>query len=148
YINHCVSRMASGASEFDFGTAVGDTTLNLTLWSGNIQLESMGDSGTDAARIEGFGELIEGTCTGGNVQASGNITTSGITNLTLDDDARIDIAQINAQVDQAITDASLATAANIAALYNFNPATDKVDVGKINSTTVIGAGTSGDKWRA
>ncbi|MCP5005850.1 MAG: hypothetical protein GY941_18225, partial [Planctomycetes bacterium] len=47
YINHCVSRMASGASEFDFGTAVGDTTLNLTLWSGNIQLESMGDSGTD-----------------------------------------------------------------------------------------------------
>ncbi len=105
YINHCVSRVAGGgASVFNYGTAVGNTTVNLTLWSGNVQIESMGDTGTDAARIEGFGEVVEGTCTGGNVQISGNFTTSGITNLTLSDDARIDVAQVNAQADLALTD--------------------------------------------
>ncbi len=108
YINHCVSRVAGGgASVFDYGTAVGNTTVNLTLWSGNIQIEAMGDTGTDAARIEGFGEVIEGTCTGGTVQVSGMFTTSGITNITLDDNARIDVAQINTQVDTALTDIHL-----------------------------------------
>ena len=53
----------------------------------------MGDTGTDTASIEGQGQLIEGTCTGGTVAVRGLFTTSGITNLTLSDDARWDVTQ-------------------------------------------------------
>lgn len=103
FINHCVSRKAGGAAVvFDFGGAVGNTNLNLRSWAGRFQLEAMGGTGTDAAEIEGWGEIIEGTCTGGTVKISGNITTSGITNLTLSDNARIDTLQINAEVDNAL----------------------------------------------
>lgn len=79
---------------FDFGAAIGDTNLNWRNGSGGIQLEKMGDTGTDTASIEGRGQIIEGTCTGGIVAARGAFTTSGITNLTLSDDARYDINQI------------------------------------------------------
>lgn len=95
YINHCVSREAGGAATvFSFGAAVGNTNLNLRAWAGRFQIEAMGDTGTDLAEIEGMGEIIEGTCTGGTVTVSGNFTTSGITNLTLSDDARIARGQL------------------------------------------------------
>lgn len=73
---------------FDFGTAIGDTNLNLRNYSGGVQLENMGGTGTDTASIEGRGQIIEGTCTGGIVAVRGLFTTSGITNLTLVDGAR------------------------------------------------------------
>ena len=73
---------------FDFGSAIGDTNLNWRNGSGGIQLESMGDTGTDTASIEGRGQIIEGTCTSGVVAVRGNFETSGITNLTLVDGAR------------------------------------------------------------
>ncbi|MCP5019816.1 MAG: hypothetical protein GY938_31700, partial [Ketobacter sp.] len=89
FINHCMSRVAgSGSPTFDFGTSIGNTNLNMRLYSGGIQLESMGDTGTDLASIEGFGNIIEGTCAGGSVTVRGMFTTSGITNITLSDDAR------------------------------------------------------------
>lgn len=105
FINHSMSRVAGGSSPiFDFGAGVGDTNLNMRLWSGGIQLEAMGDTGTDTASIEGFGQIIEGTCAGGAVSVRGLFTISGITNITLSDDARIDVAQINAEADTALTD--------------------------------------------
>ncbi len=105
YLNHCVSRIAGASSPvFDFGGAVGNSSLNMRLYSGGIQLESMGDTGTDTASIEGFGQVIEGTCTGGNVSVRGNMTLSGVTNITFSDDARIDVGQINTQCDTALSD--------------------------------------------
>jgi hypothetical protein len=105
FINHCVSRKAGGAAvNFNFGTAVGNTNLNLRSWAGRIQLEAMGNTGTDAVEAEGWGEIIEGTCAGGNVTISGNMTTAGVTNLTLLDDARIDVDQINTEADTALSD--------------------------------------------
>lgn len=86
---------------FEFGDAIGSTNLNYRNGSGGIQLESMGDNGTDTASIEGRGQIIEGTCAGGAVAVRGMFTTSGITNITLTDDARIDVAQIKAEVDSS-----------------------------------------------
>jgi hypothetical protein len=95
FINDPRSRVAgSGAIIFDFGVAVGNTNLNIRASSGGWQLESMGDTGTDVASLEGWGQVIEGTCTGGAVTIRGNFTTSGITNLTLSDDARFDSVQL------------------------------------------------------
>jgi hypothetical protein len=95
FINDPRSRVAgSGSPVFDFGTSVGNTNLNIRGNSGGWQLEAMGNTGTDKASIEGWGQVIEGTCTGGAVTVRGNFTTSGITNLTLSDDARFDSVQL------------------------------------------------------
>jgi hypothetical protein len=105
FLDRCYSAIAGTATwVFEFGDAIGNTNLSVRNYSGGIQLESMGDTGTDTASIEGQGQVIEGTCTGGTVAIRGNFTTSGITNLTLSDDARIDVAQINTEADTALTD--------------------------------------------
>lgn len=95
FINDPRSRVAgNGSPVFDFGAVIGNTNLNIRGNSGGWQLEAMGDTGTDMASIEGWGQVIEGTCTGGTVVIRGNFTTSGITNLTLSDDARFDSVQL------------------------------------------------------
>lgn len=106
FFDQCYSAIAgTGTWIFEFGDAIGATNLNMRHYSGGVQLESMGDTGTDTASIEGFGQIIEGTCTGGTVVVRGNFTVSGIANLALSDDARIDVAQINAEVDAALNTA-------------------------------------------
>lgn len=108
FLDRCHSGIAGTATWiWEFGDAIGNTNLNVRNYSGGIQLESMGDTGTDTASIEGQGQIVEGTCVGGAVTIRGMFTTSGITNITLTDNARIDTAQINAQADLAITDAGL-----------------------------------------
>ena len=103
FYDRCHSSVAGTATwSFNFGAAIGNTNLNIRNYSGGVQLEAMGDTGTDTASIEGRGQVVEGTCTGGVVAIRGNFTTSGITNLTLSDDARIDVAQINAQCDASM----------------------------------------------
>jgi hypothetical protein len=91
YFDRCHSAIAGTATwVFDFGAAIGNTNLNLRNYSGGVQLENMGNTGTDTASIEGRGQIIEGTCTSGTVAARGLFTTSGITNITLVDGARYD----------------------------------------------------------
>lgn len=95
FMDRCHSAIAGTATWiFEFGAAIGNTNLNMRNYSGGVQLESMGDAGVDTASIEGQGQVIEGTCIGGTVAIRGNFTVSGIANLTLSDDARIDVDQI------------------------------------------------------
>jgi hypothetical protein len=95
FFDNCHSGIAGTSTwVFDFGGAIGNTNLNMRNYSGGVQLENMGDAGTDTASIEGRGQVIEGTCTGGTVAIRGCFTTSGITNLTLSDNARYDIDQV------------------------------------------------------
>lgn len=104
FLDQCFSQVAGTATPtFDFGDGVGDTRVNFRHYSGGIQLERMGDAGTDTMSLEGFGQLVEGTCTGGIVAIRGNFTVSGITNLTLSDEARIDGPHIKAEVVEALT---------------------------------------------
>lgn len=107
FFDKCSSGMAGTATwTFDFGGAIGNTNLNTRAYSGGIQLENMGDVGTDIASIEGWGQIIEGTCVGGAVTVRGNFTRSFLVtdNITWDEDARIDTLQINAQADLALSD--------------------------------------------
>ncbi|MCK5613528.1 hypothetical protein KAR91_67280 [Candidatus Pacearchaeota archaeon] len=91
----CYSEVAgNGAPIIDFGVAVGNTSLNMRHYSGGIQIEAMGDTGADTMSLEGDGQFIEGTCTGGTVAIRGNFTISGIINLTLSDDARFSLSDI------------------------------------------------------
>ena len=89
FYDRCHSGIAGTDTwSFNFGAAIGNTNLNWRNGSGGIQIESMGATGTDTASIEGRGQIIEGTCTGGTVAVRGLFETSGITNLTLVDGAR------------------------------------------------------------
>jgi len=84
FLDRCHSGIAGAATwSWDFGAAIGNTNLNVRNYSGGIQLESMNDTGTDTASIEGQGQLIEGTCTGGAVSLRGMFNQSGITNITV-----------------------------------------------------------------
>lgn len=97
--DHCHSAIAgASAPVFDFGGVIGDTDLQLRHYSGGIKIENMGDAGTDVISMEGNGQFIEGTCTGGIVAIRGNISTSGITNLTVAEDARVTTSSISQAV--------------------------------------------------
>lgn len=91
----------------------GTTKANFRGASCGIQFEAM--VAGDVATIEGFGQFVEGTCTGGAVTIRGMFTLSGITNITLTDDARIDIGQINAEVITALSDYDVPTDAEMIA---------------------------------
>lgn len=108
FLIDCSSLIAGTSTPtFGFGAAVGNTNLNMRNYSGGINLENMGDTGTDTASIEGRGQVVEGTCTGGVVAIRGNFTASGITNLTLSDDARFDSVQLIDDVwDEVLTGAA------------------------------------------
>lgn len=101
---------------FDFGAAVGNTNLHMHHWSGGIEIENLGRAGTDTMDLAGDGQLvINSNCTGGTVTIAGNFTVvdnaAGV--VTLSDDARYDVGQINDEVvDVMRTD----TVAEIAAV--------------------------------
>lgn len=131
YWDQCYSGVAGTGTPIATFSA-GVQNLNLRHWSGGMQIEAMAAS--DSASVEGFGQVVEGTCTGGTVAIRGNMTVSGITNLTLSDDARIDVAQINAEADTAISDAALATAAALATVDS--------NLDTIYNSTIVETGTA------
>lgn len=108
YLNDCRSRVAGTDSpNFDFGSAVGNTGLNLRNYSGGIEIENLGSSGTDVASIEGDGNItLNANCAGGTlvVRGSYTITDNSGGSVTISDDARYDVAQVNAECDTALTD--------------------------------------------
>ena len=89
YLNDCRSRVAGTASpNFDFGAAAGNTGLSLRAYSGGLELENMGQSGTDNASIEGFGALtVNANCTGGTIALRGlfRLTDNGSATIVKDD---------------------------------------------------------------
>lgn len=97
YFDRCHSAIAGTDTWiFDFGDAIGSTNLNFRNGSSGIRLESMGDTGTDTASIEGRGQIIEGTCTGGVVAVRGMFTRSFVVtnNITWSEDSRYDVKRV------------------------------------------------------
>jgi hypothetical protein len=108
WLDSCHSGVTgSTAPILDFGGALGSSNVHVRDYFGGLQLENMGDAGTDTLNFEGMANLIEGTCTSGTVTIRGIISTSGITNLTLTEVARVAPDQINAACDTALLDINL-----------------------------------------
>lgn len=105
YTFHACASMVAGndAPVFTFPGA-GNTFINDRAGSGGRQYEGM--SAGDLASIEGWGQFIEGTCSGGAVTIRGCLTLSGITNITITDGGRYDVAQITGGAYPLDTDAS------------------------------------------
>ena len=138
--DRCHSGIAgTGTPALSFGAAIGNSNVNIRNYSGGVQFEAMGDTGVDTASVEGRGQFIEGTCTGGTVAIRGNFTISGIANLTLTDEARFDVPQITGGEYALNTTASGNIGLDWANVEN--PATE-IDLSSttINQAATIGAG--------
>ena len=90
----CMSGVAgTGSPTIDFGAAVGNTNLNFRHYSGGIEIENMGQAGTDNMSLEGDGALtINANCTGGTIALRGNFkvtdNASGAVTIVRDDSAQ------------------------------------------------------------
>lgn len=104
--DNCRSKVAGNASPVFTFPGAGDTFVNDRAGSGGRQYEGM--SAGDIASVEGWGQFIEGTCSGGAVTIRGCLTTSGITNITITDVARFDRPQIS----KAVWDEVISTSAH------------------------------------
>lgn len=90
--DRCSSAVAGNVAPILTFPGSGSTFVNYRDYSGGIQFEAM--TASDTATVESKGQFIEGTCTGGAVTLRGNMTISGITNITLTDDARYGVDQL------------------------------------------------------
>ena len=75
----CVSAVTGlGTPVFDFGALLGNINLNMRHYSGGIEIQNMGQVGTDKASIEGDGQLvINANCVGGEIVLRGDWTLTG-----------------------------------------------------------------------
>lgn len=101
--HNCASMVAGNDAPVFTFPAAGNTFVSDRAGSGGRQYEGM--TAGDLASIEGWGQFIEGTNSGGAVTIRGCLTTSGVSTITLTDDARFDVQQINAEVDNALNTA-------------------------------------------
>jgi isochorismate hydrolase len=110
--DHCFSAVAgTGTPSVDFGGAIANTNLSVRHYSGGIEVQNIGASGTDNMSLEGNGQLVlNSNCTGGTIAIRGNftVTDNASGSVTLSDDARYDIIQIAS----GVWDAELATYQN------------------------------------
>ena len=93
FINDPRSGVAGNTAPIFTWDGSGTTKANFRGASCGVQFEGM--VAGDVATIEGFGQFVEGTCTGGAVTIRGLLTTSGITNITLTEDARFDALSLS-----------------------------------------------------
>jgi hypothetical protein len=105
----CYSEIAGTATpSFDYGAAVANTNFSNRHYSGGLEIKNMGATITDTMSMEGMGQLvINANCAAGTVAMRGlfTVTDNASGALTLSDDARIDVGQVNAEmVDVIFTD--------------------------------------------
>lgn len=88
----CFSGVAgSGTPTVDFGSSTLSTALNMRHYSGGIEIQNMGQAGTDTMSLEGDGQLVlAASCIGGAISCRGNfpVTDNAGGAVTLSDDAR------------------------------------------------------------
>jgi len=106
-LEQCLCSCVGGVNTtFDNGAAVGDTTLSLRHWSGTVELENLGQSGTDRASVLGDGHVIvNANCVGGTLGIAGDFkfTDNSGGAVTISDDGRWGVDQKVVIADDAIT---------------------------------------------
>jgi len=73
-MSNCYSQIPGSPTPIiDFGAAVGNTGLSMRSYSGGIEVQNYGTTGTDTMSLEGNGQLIiAASCTGGTIYVRGN----------------------------------------------------------------------------
>lgn len=70
----CFSVVAGGATPcLDVGAAIADTNVNFRHYSGGIEIENLGQLGTDKMSLEGWGQFVlNSNCIGGELEVRGH----------------------------------------------------------------------------
>lgn len=93
YLNNCHHQ---GTPVLDFGAAVGSTTVHMHKYAGGIDIQNMGDTGTDILHLDGKGSLtLNANSSGGTINLRGEwkITDSAGGAITVNqDDVATDVA--------------------------------------------------------
>lgn len=111
--------VGAGTASVDVGVAIATTNLHLHGYSGEIELQQLGQVATDNVTLEGNGHLIiNANCAGGTVTIRGHFTRTDNSGgaVTLLDDARYDVTQINDEVLDVLT---VDTQAELSSVPNF-----------------------------
>ena len=147
FFENCMSGVAGTSTPaLDFGSALNSSNVNFRSYSGGIEVQNMGaGTGSYEMSLEGWGRLvINANCsTTANIAVRGLFTVSDLADeaVTLSDNARYDVAQINAQADLALSDydgptnAEMEARTLVAASY-FDPVNDTVANVTTNSVTI------------
>jgi hypothetical protein len=133
--DQCYSDLAgTGTPSVDMASAAEVKTLSIRHYSGGIEFRNFGaGGGTHTASIEGEGQVVlANSCAGGTIAVRGifTLTDNAAGAVTLSDDARIDVGQINVEADQALADIG-ATSARIAFLDELGPTNIPADIDNI-----------------
>jgi hypothetical protein len=83
-----------GSPSIDFGAAIGNTTVNMGHYAGNIEFKNIGQLGTDLVEIEGNGDItLNANCIGGSLNWAGHfrLTDNSGDSVTITGD-NIDVA--------------------------------------------------------
>jgi len=107
FVDNCYAGVTGGLSPvFDFNATVGTTRLNLRHYSGPVEVQNMGQVGSDVMGLDGNGALIiNANCVGGTIFIRGNFTildNSGGA-VTIFDDARFTLTGVWDHLLTAIT---------------------------------------------
>ena len=115
-LEFCTSRVAGGgAPVVDMGSGIGATQLNVRHYSGGVDLRNCLTSDEVTLEYVAGQVILASSCTGGTVVLRGiGSLTDNSAGTTVTKDAFLNLSSINAEVDTAISDAALATAANLA----------------------------------
>lgn len=115
FLDQCFSAVAGTSTPvLDFGALLNASNVSVRHYSGGIEIQNMGaGTGSYNMSLEGHGQLvINANCSAtSTVAIRGNFTVTDNAGgaVTLSDDARIDVAQINAEADTALTDYGAST---------------------------------------
>lgn len=108
FFDACHSAIAGTATPvMDFGSALNASNLNVRHYSGGVEIQNMGaGTGSYTMSLEGDGQLvINANCSAtSTVAIRGNftVTDNAAGAVTLSDDARIDVTQINDEVKDVL----------------------------------------------
>jgi hypothetical protein len=150
-LEQCLCSCTGGSSPgIDVGAAVGDTTVSIRHWSGSMEVQNMGQSGTDLFSMQGWGKLtINANCTGGTVNLHGHIVLANNgSGQTINDNARIDQASILEAVtddDTKLDGSSLNAIEGKVDTVDGNVDSILTDTGEIGAA---GAGLSAIPWNS
>ncbi len=119
FFEACFSGVAGQATPvIDFGAAIGNTEMNFRHYSGGIEIENMGQSGTDNMSLDGMGQyVLNANCVGGSLSVRGafqKADNSGAVAIT--DVANIYSGTISAGRAQAATVNTITLAATSSAV--------------------------------
>lgn len=146
FFENCESGVAgAGTAGLDFGGALNSSNVNLRNYIGGLEVQNMG-AGTGTYRMSfdcPAGQIVfNANCSAtSEIELRGNHRlTNNASGLTINDDARIDVGQINAEMDAALADYNGPTsdefnARTLLAADYFDPAADDVAVVTLVTTT-------------